>query len=118
MSVAEDSKEVFLIIDALDECPKSKRPDVIGLILKVISSLPCAKVFITSRRELDIARAFEHHSSTIQVRADNIAADIERYVCSEVTKLRQGYNGKKLYLDSSVCERRIVSTLTEKANGM
>ena len=119
MSLAECFQEVFLVIDALDECPKSQRPYVIGFITEVISSLPCAKIFIMSRRESDIVRAFESSNTpTIQIRAENVAADIERFVCSEVDKLRQGYHGKKLHLNSSACERRIINTLIEKADGM
>lgn len=117
VSLAEDFQEIFLIVDALDECPRSKRSSVIGFITKVISSLPCAKVFVTSRRESDIVRAFESRE-TIKISADHVAADIERFVCSEVDKLRQGYHGKKLYLNSDTCERRIISTLTKKADGM
>ena len=119
MSLAECFQEVFLVIDALDECPISQRPYVIGFITEVISSLPCAKIFITSRRESDIVRAFEStNTPTIQISAENVAADIERFVCSEVAELKQGYHGKKLHLNSSACERRIISTLTEKADGM
>ena len=82
-----------------------------------MSSLPCAKVFITSRRESDIVRAFES-GDTIQIKADNVNPDIERFVCDEMEKLRQGYHGKKLHLKDNMCERRIISTLTEKADEM
>ena len=119
VSLAEGYQEVFLIIDALDECPMSKRPHIIEFITNVASSLPRAKIFITSRRESDIVRAFESsRTPTIQIRAENVAADIERYVCNEVEKLRQGYHGKKLLLNSSASERRIINTLTAKADGM
>ena len=118
LSLAECSQNIFLVIDALDECPRSSRSNVIGFIFKMISSLPCAKILVTSRRESDIVRSFEQHGGTIQIKADSVAADIERYACSEVDKLCQGYNGKKLYLSSAVCKQRIVETLTEKADGM
>jgi len=114
-----DFKEVYVVIDALDECPERERHHVIRFITEVINSLRCAKIFVTSRRESDLVRAFEEGSTpTIQIKTENVAADIEGFVQSEVKKLRNGYHGKKLYLADDTLEARIIQTLTEKADGM
>ncbi|OCK73445.1 hypothetical protein K432DRAFT_420720 [Lepidopterella palustris CBS 459.81] len=121
IKLAEDLgfNEVYVVIDALDECPERERHYIIGFITETINTLPCAKFFVTSRRETDIVRAFEERSTpTIQIKAENVAADIEGFVHSEVKKLRHGYHGKKLHLTSDVLEARIIQTLTEKAEGM
>jgi hypothetical protein len=102
-------KEVYMVIDALDECPELERQHIIGFVTRVTEYLPCTKVFITSRRESDIVRAFNKSSTpTIQIKAKNIATDIESFVRSEVKKLRKGYYGKKLCLSSDFLEARII----------
>jgi len=112
-------KELYVVVDALDECPQSERPHIISFITETIKAFRCAKIFVTSRRELDIIRAFEeNHTPTIQIQAENVAGDIETFVRSEVQKLRKGYHGRKLYLTSDVLEARVIQTLTEKAAGM
>jgi hypothetical protein len=111
--------EVYIVIDALDECPKDQRPNIIGLLSMVMSSIPCAKVFVTSRREGDIERAFaESGTATIQIQADNIAADVRSFVESEVKKLRKGDRGKQLFLSSDVLEAKVILALTDHAGGM
>jgi hypothetical protein len=112
-------KGVYVVIDALDECPQRERYHMISFITEVMRSLRCAKIFVTSRRESDIIRAFEESNTpTIQIKAENVAGDIETFVRSEVLKLRNGYHGRKLYLTNDALEARVIQTLTEKAAGM
>jgi ankyrin repeat domain-containing protein 50 len=118
ISLAESFEEVFIVLDALDECPGHERHRIIGFISKIVAELQCAKVFITSRREADILEAFEGKTSTIQIEARSVAADIALHVRDEVTKLRKGYNGKRLYLTSDKLQGRIIDTLVSKADGM
>ena len=117
-SPAKSFKEVFIVLDALDECPEHERHRIIGFINKVVADLQRAKIFITSRREADIVEAFEGKTSTIQIEAKNVAADIALYVGDEVAKLRRGWNGKRLYLTSNRLQRKIIDTLVDKADGM
>lgn len=112
-------EKVYIVIDALDECPEEERHRIIGIISEVMKALSGARIFITSRRESDILRAFEECSTpTIQIQADNVAADIERFVCDEVKKLRKGYHGKKLHITNDFLVERVIKTLTQKAEGM
>jgi ankyrin repeat domain-containing protein 50 len=114
-------REVYIIIDALDECQKHYRPRMIQLLNEVMNSIPCAKIFVTSRRESDIERAFTENSTPtiqIQIQARNVATDIRSYVESEVKRLRKGHYGNKLFLSSDALEARVISTLVEQADGM
>jgi selenocysteine-specific translation elongation factor len=60
-------KEMFIVIDALDECQEEGRPDTIRLLTEVMKSLPCVEVFVTSRKEGDIEQALME-SNTQQFR--------------------------------------------------
>lgn len=117
--LAASFDEVFLLIDALDEFPQKQRHEVLGFLKGIVYELPHAKVFVTSRRERDIVEVFEGVGTpTIEVEARNVNPDIEKYVASEVEKLRTGDNGRKLYVDNDELVQRIVHTLTDKADGM
>ena len=119
VSLAQTFQETILVIDALDECPKDDRPRILEFVSKVISDLPRAKIFITSRMEADIARAFEERSTpTIEIQAKSTKADISLYVNSEVSRLLKGVHGKKLFLRDKSLEADIVSVLTQESNGM
>jgi hypothetical protein len=112
-------KEIFIIIDALDECSEKERPRIIGLLAEVIKCLPRAKVLVTSRKESDIERAFvESNAPTIQIQAKNVEADIRSFVESEIKELRKGNHGKKLFLSNDLLEAKVFSALTGKADGM
>jgi ankyrin repeat domain-containing protein 50 len=119
ITVASEFREVVVIIDALDECPKDARNRILGFLSGVVNNLPCAKVFVTSRRERDIEEAFmKLKTPIIEIEAESVAADISSYVKSEIKRLRDGYDGKRLYLKNDTLEMTIVRTLTEKADGM
>jgi ankyrin repeat domain-containing protein 50 len=117
--LARGFKETFIVIDALDECPKDKRHQVLEYITVIAEELTCAKIFVTSRRETDILAAFhESRTPTIEIEAKSISADISNYASSEIRRLRHGRHGKKLYLKEDALEDKIVENLTTKAEGM
>lgn len=119
ITIAREFTEIFLVMDALDECPMSTRSKIFTFLRAVVNDLPSVKVFVTSRREMDIEEAFQRlHTPSILIEAHNVAADISRYVSDEIRRLRDGSDGKVLYIKSDALERKIVETLTEKAEGM
>jgi ankyrin repeat domain-containing protein 50 len=119
VTAAQDFEEVFLVIDGLDECPREKRHLVLGFISAALAALPSAKIFVTSRREQDVVRAFTRLTTpTIEVQAKSVAADILKYVEDETNRLRDGYDGKRLYIKSDILRQKIVETLTAKSEGM
>ena len=121
VSLIEDLSQVYVVFDALDECLEQERKDILSFITGIVT-VPgpcCVKVFVTSRREMDIAKAFEDRCiPTIPIRADNVAADIEAFARSQVEKLRAGEHGKTLYVTSDDLQDKIVQTLAAKADGM
>ena len=121
LSLAEGFSEVFVVFDALDECPKQNRHAILGFITELVTrSTSCRmKVFATSRRETDIAEAFSrNHVPTVQILAEDVADDIKMFVRSKVDELRAGKDGKVLYVTSDELKETIVETLARKAEGM
>lgn len=117
--LASSFQENFLMLDALDECPADERHHIIGFLTNLVEVLPNAKVFITSRKEGDIAEAFKNRNTpVIAIKAENVREDIEVFVRAEVKRLREGYGGKRLYLTGDSLEDTIVAKLSEKADGM
>jgi hypothetical protein len=113
---------VYLILDALDECPDtsdvpSPRQRVLDLVKELISlRLPSLHICVTSRPEVDIRDALEVIASqTVSLQdEDGQKKDIADYVRSFV------------YSGSSICMRRwreeekehVIETLSERADGM
>jgi hypothetical protein len=121
ISLIEELSEVYLVFDALDECPKHQRKDILNFITKIVTApVPChVKVFVTSRREMDISKAFEDRNiPIIPIKAKTVTTDIEIFVRSHVTKLRKGEHGRTLYVTSDDLAERIIQTLAQKADGM
>lgn len=120
-SLIEDLSEVYIVFDALDECPEQERMDILGFITSAVTApVNCSvKVFVTSRRKMDIAKAFEDKNiPTIQIQAENVANDIETFARGQVEKLRRGEHGKTLYVTSDDLAEKIIQTLARKADGM
>lgn len=117
--LAQTFSEVFMVVDALDECPKDERSNIIQFISEITKELAHIKVFVTSRWEMDIVDAFKSNNTpTIKIKADSVAADIQTYVTAATTQLRKGRFGKRLYIRSDALEEKIIRTLTDKAEGM
>lgn len=95
VTLAQEFKELFILVDALDECLHERRHEAIGFFRALMSALPCAKVFVTSRKEIDIEAAFRSDiTPTVQVGAKNTSQDIANYVHAETKRLRAGDHGK------------------------
>ncbi|PSN60762.1 hypothetical protein BS50DRAFT_639822 [Corynespora cassiicola Philippines] len=121
VSLVEGLSQVYVVFDALDECPEQERQDILGFITSLVTvQIPGRiKVFVTSRKEMDIVAAFqEKQIPTIQISAENVATDIENFTRSQVEKLRKGEHGKMLYITNDDLKERIIQTLSTKADGM
>jgi hypothetical protein len=122
MLTLPDQRPVYIILDALDECPDisdipSAREQVLDLVKDLVGlRLPSLRICVTSRPEVDIGEALEPVASqTISLQNElGQKKDIEDYVRSVV------------YSDSRTFMRRwreedkehVIGTLLEKADGM
>jgi hypothetical protein len=120
MLTLRDQQPVYLIIDALDECPDtsgmpSPREQVLDLVKELVElSSPNLRLCVTSRPEIDIRRALEYLTS-LRVSLHEQSGqkqDIVDYVTSVVqsdTKM-----GRWRYEDKNL----VIETLSERADGM
>jgi hypothetical protein len=111
---------IFLIIDALDECPNtsalsSPREKVLSLLEDLVDSqLPNLRICVTSRPELDIKRILEPLASRSISLHDERGQkeDIENYIKSVVNTNRNMRRWKPEH------RQRVIDELTERADGM
>jgi len=120
MVALPDHPPVYLIIDALDECPDSSgmpspREQVLDLIKELVSfSLPNFHICVTSRPEIDIRLALEPLTSR-QVSLHNQSGqkrDIIKYITSVV------HSDPKMRRWRDEDRRLVIDTLSERADGM
>jgi hypothetical protein len=107
--------KVYLLIDALDECPEEHetRQTVLARIVKLTQDAPNLRIFVTSR-ELDrIRRSMEALvAEPLRVITRAVDADIQIYLSTE------------LFHDQILCELRpemrtlIETTIASQADGM
>jgi hypothetical protein len=118
-AVAGTYRELYVVLDALDECTRENRAEIIGTFREILQFLPVVKVFVTSRPEPDISEFMENAGTpTLQVNASSMAPDIKKFVMDEVRDLRLGRNGVCLYVKSDDLAEEVVRTLTDMADGM
>ena len=107
-------RHMFLIIDALDECPKGeKREELLELIVE-ITSWPSTNlhILVTSRKEYDITESLTPLLTTlaISVQGSQVASDIEIYIDTQLaTKMKRVTKDMKM---------EIKEALVQKADGM
>jgi hypothetical protein len=111
---------VYLIIDALDECPNTSdlsypRAKVLVLLEDFIDlNLPNLRICVTSRPEADIKAVLEpltFHSLSLHDERGQME-DIKNYIISTVNSHRRMRKWKPEY------KQLVIDTLTERADGM
>jgi hypothetical protein len=111
---------IYLIVDALDECPNTTklpppREKVLELIEKLVKlDIPNMHLCVTSRPEFDIRGSFEPLATKCISLHDQSGQkkDIEDYVRSVV------YSDRTMKRWRDEDKNLVVETLTEKADGM
>jgi hypothetical protein len=120
MVTLPDQPPVYLIIDALDECPNSSglpspREQVIDLLKEFAElDLPNLRLCITSRPEIDIRNALEPLTSRRVSLHEQSGQkkDIIDYVTSVV------HSDAKMRRWRDEVKRLVIETLSEQADGM
>ncbi|KAI9860062.1 MAG: hypothetical protein M1813_006410, partial [Trichoglossum hirsutum] len=122
LCLAKSYTQIFLVIDALDECKQDEedqivnREQILGFVFNLADRISCAKVLVTSRIETDIAHAFAcRKTPVIQIEARNVMEDITTYVNGRVGDL---IKIGKLRLRSPSLKQKINETLITRAEGM
>ena len=116
--ILRERQITYLIIDALDECERSVRSDLIEALERMLSETPnLLKIFASSRDDQDIVVTMNHYPN-VQIHAVDNQDDIEYFVNHEVDRLVER---KRLLptqkMPPHLCEK-IKKTLREGARGM
>ena len=118
LATVQQFDSVFLVLDALDDCTLDQRKELCGFFAEIVelcnaTNHGLVKLFVASRKELDIERAFLWKSfPTIEVEARKVNSDIELYVQAQIEQL--SHNAPL----SDVTKEKIFTALTTNAGGM
>lgn len=122
LQMMEQIKEVWVVLDALDECRTRAGSWTEGLLRWITELLNSEKrnvhLLVTSRPEHDIKTELgsltQNEETMVSIQSDLIKDDIQSYIREEV---RQG-NGLKRWRFHSEVQDLIETRLKQKANGM
>jgi hypothetical protein len=108
---------VYLVVDALDECPNTSPPSrrqVLELLEDLIDSqLPGLRICVTSRPEVDIKAILPLTFRSVSLPDETgQKEDIERYIKSIVS------TNRRMQRWTSVQKQLVIDVLTERADGM
>lgn len=108
--------EVFIIVDALDECPSRE-----GLLRSVKQIMETKRdnlhMLVTSRPERDIESSFDHwldQDQRLNIQSDVVDADIRTHIAGCLER----DSGLIKWANNSTARTLIEDTLMEKAAGM
>ncbi|KAF3934727.1 hypothetical protein ABW20_dc0106703 [Dactylellina cionopaga] len=119
LSMTEKAEEVWLVLDALDECGRGKRKELLSWIRNIFidSDRRNIHLLVTSRREEDIESEIVKCATKpciVSIGSDLIGKDINAYIkfrvgeCSEFERWRSRPKERE----------KIETVLAEKVNGM
>jgi len=120
MLLIPSQRPVYLLVDALDECPNNSgmptpREEVLDLLDDIVNlRLPSLHICVTSRPEIDIRTILEPLTS-LRVSVHNQSGqqqDIVNYINSVV------HSDKKMRRWREEDKRLVIETLSERADGM
>lgn len=118
-AVADELQDLFIVLDALDECPKDdekeSRNELLDFITEVKSwSSSKIHLLVTSRPEPDITEKLAPllTAPAISIEGSEVKGDIKKHIKSQLA------THPKLKAWSADIKAHIERTLAEKANGM
>jgi Cdc6-like AAA superfamily ATPase len=121
LHMIEQVKEVWLVLDALDECSTRRGPSIEGLLSWIREVLNSEQrnvhLLVTSRPEQDIEvgiMEFAHNDDIVPIQSSLITDDISAYVRTRV----RDDNGLKRWRSQPEVQNEIETRLMEKVDGM
>jgi hypothetical protein len=121
-SIVEESGEVYLILDALDECPEEgrqpgeeERREILAWLKEIHAfSLPNLHILVTSRKETDIEYTLstELASTLVCIEDAKNKEDIRLYVTNQIN------DDRRLKTLRDDVKEEVKNTLMKKAGGM
>ena len=121
LRMIEQVKEVWIVIDALDECSTRKGGPTKGLLSWMREVLNSEQrnvhLLVTSRPEQDIGSGimtFAHNDDMVPIESSLISDDIREYIRRRV----KADEGLKRWQNLPEVQNEIEARLTEKAGGM
>lgn len=114
MAVTNKFDDIYIVLDAVDECPKGdERDELLDLIVEIRSWTDSrCHLLISSREEPDIKRVLTPLLTTpaVSIQGPEVASDIDVYINSQLTG--------RLAKFSDEVQSEIKTTLSRGANGM
>ena len=109
--------KVFLLLDALDECPEGStgdgRQDVLHFLGRLVETTSNVKIFVTSREVPDIRTHMTLIDAREMVAAGQLVdSDIRKYVSTQISR------ASRLNRLSERLKTLVANTLAERADGM
>jgi len=115
MSLVESFDEVFLVLDALDECPEDGdvRQNVLECLERLSKGASNVRLLATSRDASDVRDCMELLSAeVISIASHSVDGDIRRWVASQMV------SNRKLNRMEAAVKTLIEDTISQKADGM
>ncbi|MCJ1251149.1 Ankyrin-2 [Trapelia coarctata] len=112
LKVIRHYDSLYIVVDALDECPDEHRHAVLDILGSLRASAANVTLIYTSREEVDIAQAL---SDFKHVRIAANVSDLELYAASEIElRIRSG----RLRIKHTEIKDEIIDKLSHGADGM
>ncbi|PYI24427.1 hypothetical protein BO99DRAFT_92751 [Aspergillus violaceofuscus CBS 115571] len=104
----------FLVVDGVDEIEELERGSLLKQLLLLSEKCPETRVFVSSRRESDIAAILEKIAESIRIDKRN-EEGIQVFISQQ---LRQMFESREFLPDVQTQIRQSMEPLASKANGM
>ncbi|KAK2770373.1 ankyrin repeat protein [Colletotrichum kahawae] len=111
------NQEITVIIDALDECNRDTRQDLLDLLLALLKAPTTTKIFVSSRDDRDIVHELERYRN-LHLSSERNSGDIDLFVRSETRRLITKGSLLRGSLKKEELRDKIVHELVSNAHGM
>ena len=113
LGIMHSFKQVYIVIDGLDECDRETRHVLMDILDQMAADQPqLVKMYIASRKDDDLRKRYSG-KELLEVAADDIQDDIERFVTEKMEKMELGE-----FKMSPKVRLKVLNTVHEKSQGM